>query len=280
MSGTDELVGGARNGQDPVTGIRSPRATPARSRQGTTGSSAQAWVLVGGSSALAGLPWLVSRLRPSRRPPSRSERLAQSSRAVGAASLVVGGRAVKKLAEVAEPAGERAGDLARRSAYAGAEVAQRAAAVAAPAVLSAAEAATREGRRAGALAAHGATGLATSAREVSAQAAHGATELATSARELSAQAAHAGHVVTSTLVELPETVAGTVAEQVDDLQRGWRRLTLRVTLAVAAGVGYVLGARAGRERYDDITAAAREVTQRPEVQQVLGRFQGARRDMT
>ena len=40
----------------------------------------------------------------------------------------------------------------------------------------------------------------------------------------------------------------------------------KVTLLAAAGVGYVLGARAGRERYEQIKAGARKVASDPRVQ--------------
>jgi hypothetical protein len=42
-------------------------------------------------------------------------------------------------------------------------------------------------------------------------------------------------------------------------------------LAVGLGVGYVLGARAGRERYERLAELARRIAQRPEVQQVTDR---------
>ncbi|MGZ4494379.1 MAG: hypothetical protein ACXVWU_06750 [Nocardioides sp.] len=40
----------------------------------------------------------------------------------------------------------------------------------------------------------------------------------------------------------------------------------KLTLLVAAGAGYVLGAKAGRERYEQIMAGARRVKQDPRVQ--------------
>jgi hypothetical protein len=41
--------------------------------------------------------------------------------------------------------------------------------------------------------------------------------------------------------------------------------------AVALGVGYVLGARAGRERYEQIAEQARRLSNRPEVQKATGK---------
>lgn len=45
----------------------------------------------------------------------------------------------------------------------------------------------------------------------------------------------------------------------------------KVLLVVGLGVGYVLGARAGRERYDQLAAAAGKVWDSPRVQQQVDR---------
>lgn len=42
----------------------------------------------------------------------------------------------------------------------------------------------------------------------------------------------------------------------------------KITLLVGFGAGYVLGAQAGRERYEQIVALADRTRQRPEVQHV------------
>jgi hypothetical protein len=49
----------------------------------------------------------------------------------------------------------------------------------------------------------------------------------------------------------------------------------KLSLLVAAGAGYVLGARAGRQRYEQIAATARKVADNPKVQRVAHRAQGA-----
>jgi uncharacterized protein (UPF0333 family) len=49
----------------------------------------------------------------------------------------------------------------------------------------------------------------------------------------------------------------------------------KLSLLVAAGAGYVLGARAGRQRYDQIAATARKVADNPKVQRVAHKAQGA-----
>ena len=43
----------------------------------------------------------------------------------------------------------------------------------------------------------------------------------------------------------------------------------KLTFAAGVGVGYVLGARAGRERYEQIMAQVRGVKERPEVQEAV-----------
>jgi hypothetical protein len=49
----------------------------------------------------------------------------------------------------------------------------------------------------------------------------------------------------------------------------------KVSLALGFGVGYVLGARAGRERYEQIVQSASEFMGRPEVQQALEQAKAA-----
>jgi hypothetical protein len=70
---------------------------------------------------------------------------------------------------------------------------------------------------------------------------------------------------------VPEVVAGTG----ERLEKGWRRVMGRVSLGLGFGVGYVLGARAGRARYEQIRQAAAGVMGRPEVQQTLEQVRAA-----
>ena len=46
----------------------------------------------------------------------------------------------------------------------------------------------------------------------------------------------------------------------------------KLTAVIALGVGYVLGTRAGRERYEQIKQAAASAAQRPEVQRARDRL--------
>ena len=43
----------------------------------------------------------------------------------------------------------------------------------------------------------------------------------------------------------------------------------KLGMMVGAAVGYVLGAKAGRERYDQITASARQLMEKPQVKRVM-----------
>jgi hypothetical protein len=49
----------------------------------------------------------------------------------------------------------------------------------------------------------------------------------------------------------------------------------KLSLLVAAGAGYVLGSRAGRQRYEQIAATARKVAGNPRVQSVAHKAQDA-----
>lgn len=52
----------------------------------------------------------------------------------------------------------------------------------------------------------------------------------------------------------------------------------RVAFAVGVGVGFVLGARAGRERYEQLRTLARKVTDSPAFQQAAGAVQAQAAD--
>lgn len=70
-------------------------------------------------------------------------------------------------------------------------------------------------------------------------------------------------------------VPATVAEQGRQLHKRWRKLVRTVKFVLGLGVGFVLGARAGRERYEELKEKATNLLQRPEVQQGKDRLQQA-----
>ncbi|WP_354640198.1 hypothetical protein [Kitasatospora camelliae] len=45
----------------------------------------------------------------------------------------------------------------------------------------------------------------------------------------------------------------------------------KTTLIVGVGIGYVLGARAGRQRYEQLAGAAKQISQNPRVQDAAGK---------
>ena len=45
-------------------------------------------------------------------------------------------------------------------------------------------------------------------------------------------------------------------------------------LVIGVGIGYVLGAKAGRERYEQIVATFNDLTDRPEVQDLVAKGKG------
>ena len=51
-------------------------------------------------------------------------------------------------------------------------------------------------------------------------------------------------------------------------------MAFRSGLIIGLGVGYVLGAKAGRERYDQIMETFADLTSRPEVQDVVAKGRG------
>jgi hypothetical protein len=72
-----------------------------------------------------------------------------------------------------------------------------------------------------------------------------------------------------------EAVPEAIAETGERLEKGWRRVMGRLSLGLGFGVGYVLGARAGRARYEQIKQAAAGVMERPEVQQAVEQVRAA-----
>jgi hypothetical protein len=51
-------------------------------------------------------------------------------------------------------------------------------------------------------------------------------------------------------------------------------MKLRTSLLIGFGIGYVLGAKAGRERYEQIRKATRTIAENPPVRQFLGEAKG------
>ncbi len=53
----------------------------------------------------------------------------------------------------------------------------------------------------------------------------------------------------------------------------------KLTLIVGVGAGYVLGSKAGRQRYDEIVAQVQKLSRTPQAQKVAGSLQEAAGDL-
>jgi hypothetical protein len=216
--------------------------------------------------------YVLWRLRLRRQPPTPSERLTGSAKAVGAASLAAGSRAVDKLSDNAGPTAGRAADLAKRGVQTGAGTAQRAASAAAPVVATAAATAAQQGlkvgAKVGAKAVDNAGDLASKAGDVAGDLASKAGDVAGDVATIAAQA---GQAVTSTVADVAESL-GDAGHTVHKTYRKW---TFRLWFGTFAAIGYVLGARAGRERYEQILSLAGRVAQQPPVQQAKNKVTGS-----
>jgi hypothetical protein len=176
-------------------------------------------------------------------------------------------RSKRKVARAGRRAEQASGQLAGASA----RVAKAAAKTAEAAARQAARSAEKTSRRA--------AGTAERTRRKASRAAEDAGRRAARARRKAAGA-------TSDAVGAATRTAGTVAampaagaaaarkrlgQAAPQRKRSKKRRNAlgRLGLAVGGAVGYVLGTRAGRERYDQMVAAAKQLGERPEVKRVV-----------
>lgn len=85
-----------------------------------------------------------------------------------------------------------------------------------------------------------------------------------------------GSMVASTSAQVAEgatAASGTVADAAHDVRKFGRKWTRRILFLVSLAVGYVFGAAAGRERYEQMVGAARSLAERPEVQRAQAKAQ-------
>jgi hypothetical protein len=224
--------------------------------------------LLAGGGLVAVVLFVLWRLKLRRTPPTPSERLAESARAVGTASVAAGTRAVGKLSDNAGPAAERAAELAKRGVQTSTVTARRAATAAKPAVAAAAAVAAREGVKGVKVGSKAGSKAVSKAVENSGDLAAKAGDVAARAGGVAAQA---GQSVTSTLSDVTESIG----DAGHSVHKSYRKWTFRLWFSTFAAIGYVLGARAGRERYDQIVGLAGRVTQQAPVQQAKSKVSGA-----
>lgn len=186
-------------------------------------------------------------------------------------------------------AGRRAEEASGSVAEAGARVARAAAKTAEAAGRQAARTAEETGRRAARTAEDAGRRAARAADDTRRRAARTAEEARRRAADAAGTAVGAAGSAARTAGEAAGTVAGmpaaTAAAARERLReatprrrrRSKRRRNVfgRLGLALGAAVGYVLGTRDGRERYDQMVAAARQLRERPEVKRIVEQAPGA-----
>ena len=85
-----------------------------------------------------------------------------------------------------------------------------------------------------------------------------------------------GSMVASTGAQVAEGAAaaqGTISDAADDVRKFGRKWTRRILFLASLAVGYLFGAAAGRERYEQMVGAARSLADRPEVQRARAKAQ-------
>jgi PRC-barrel domain len=214
----------------------------------------------------------------------------------GARKAAKGGkRAARRTARTTERAGRGAADAALRAA----QVAAAASLAAAATTGRAAREAARKGAKAGQDAAEGGRNAAQAAAEGSRRAAKQAGEEAAAAvaaagatvdskrrarkrartrKRAAAATAATARTVAAAPAEAGRRVqenVGKKAQKVTPKRRRRSKMKLgKLGMLVGAAVGYVLGAKAGRERYEQMTASARQLLDKPQVKRVVDSVPG------
>lgn len=241
--------------------------TPARRSPGLL-------VPLGGTAGAVAAVLAVRRLRTRR----RSTRTRLTSRRARDGVVALTARS-GQLAGSAAPLLTSTGQAVRYVTRSGTSAAGQAATSALPVLVAGGRATTIAGRRirrlaatAGQTAAQGSamTGRtsAISARRAGSRAARLAAAAVARAADTANSGVAGGQRVGAAVGAIPEVVS----ESGEKVQKRWRKAMGKVTTALGFGAGYVLGTRAGRERYDQLTQAATKVAQRPEIQQGVDRL--------
>jgi hypothetical protein len=194
--------------------------------------------LFGLTAALAVGLYVVRELLFGRKQKTRSELLAEAAKTRAEIALAKSEGSRKAARKAAKEAAKKAGPAAKRAREAAGEAAGKAAPIAAAGAGAVAATAVKVGS------------------EVAAKAVDVGGEVASKAAGLGAGAA-----------AIAASVGDEVGDTVHGVQKKVRKTKRRLFVLICLGIGYVLGARAGRERYDQIVAQAQKLAGRPEVQQ-------------
>lgn len=260
-----------------------PRAVPPPA---SSGGSAVA--PLAGLAGLVGGVWLVLRARDRR----AAERRSLAGRTTGLRRQLAAGSSV--LAELSQQAAARTQQAASGAAAGTADATRAGRSATRAAAREAAQAAARRSAAASKQAAkrrkelaRTASGAGTAVTGSSRQLAKAAKRTSTAAeravtdtgRELAQVATAAGSAVSGSRRQVAKSVSAVpdrasrrgrkVAKRGRKMRRSLARKLWDVVLLTAAGGGYVAGARAGEERYEEIAAWASRTAERPEVKKVV-----------
>jgi hypothetical protein len=246
-----------------------PSSGAAAARNGVL---AGVWAALAALAALGVVGTAVLRRRAARRLPEPVGRRARLAAGVAAArARRRAGHGAPAIAATATAARQRLDEVAstvgpqvRAASDAARSQAAEFAAAATPVVAAAGRGAQRAATTGAAAAAHAAG---TTARLAGATLASGAA--------LGADIGQAGLRAARGVLGAAESVPEAVAESTEHLQKGWRRLMDRLSLGLGLAGGYVLGARAGRGRFEQMQQAAAGLLDRPEVRSAVGRVRAA-----
>src|SRR3954453_20666362 len=213
------------------------------------------------------LAYVIRKLKARHVKPTPSERLADASKMLGSASLKLGDRAGDRLGDVADQVKSRAPGVASRTADIAGGVAEQVKSRAPGVASRTAEIAGGVADEVKSRAPGGASRTADIASDVAdyvtSKAPDVASRTADVASDVGGKAVEAAQRAGGGVGDVAGAVAGG-AEHVYDRTTTWVN---RLLLLLIGFAGYVLGAAAGRERYEQIAGLARSVANRPEVQQ-------------
>ena len=211
------------------------------------------------------LAYVIRKLKARHLKPTPSERLADATKTLGAASVKLGDRAGDRLGDVAEQVKASAPGLASKTADIAGDVAGEVRSRA-PEVAS----------KAAAVAGDVADYVTSRAPDVASKTADVAAQVAGVASDVGGKAVSAAQRAGGGVGDVGGAIAGG-AEHVYDRTTTWAN---RLLLLLIGFIGYVLGAAAGRERYEQIAGVARSVANRPEVQQAKDKVQHTVQEQT
>ena len=240
-----------------------PAPTPAPAPAAASGSGGSALAPLGAVAGVAAAVAVVlqARERRQRRRSSvaaRTGRLGESLRAGSAAAKASAGTTLAGASEAAEIARRSAATATGKAAKAAARQKAQTSSTLAAASKAASKAAAKQKRSA----ARSAAAQRKAARAAVAAAAHGAAQQRDAAKASLAAATTRSSSSAGSVTAVPRKVA----KKGRKARRSFVRTLWRAVVLSTAGGGYVLGAKAGRQRYDELAQVAAAVAGNAKVQ--------------